>query len=260
MKSGRIVQRLRDHDWMAVAIEVLIVVVGVLIALQVSNWNDARKDSARGEDYLRRMDAELQGDVKMIARLSVFRHQVYDYGMATVAYAEHGTLYQGSAWKTVLAYYQASQVWPYRIPDTTFQEIRSNGELDLIRNPVLRNHVSSHYGNSSGSQVVEVLGVIPKYREDVRGMTPWAIQEYVWKHCYDGSTGNDQKLLDCPAPVTEAEAQAVLEQYRASPELTRELRFWMANVSTSLVLMGTIQTEAEGLDKEIQDELARHGK
>ncbi len=39
--------------------------------------------------------------------------------------------------------------------------------------------------------------------------------------------------------------------------MTRELRFWMANVSTSLVLMRTIQTEAEGLDKEIQDELAR---
>lgn len=259
MQSKRIVQRLKDHDWLAVVIEILIVVVGVLIALQVSNWNDERKDTARGRDYLRRMDAELQSDVKMIAAISVFRRQVYDYGMAAVANAEHGTLYQGSAWKTVLAYYQASQVWPYRIPDTTFQEIRSNGDLDLIRNPTLRNHVSSHYGNSSGSQVVEVLGVIPKYREDVRGLTPWAIQQYIWQHCYDALTGT-QRLLDCPAPVSEAEAQTVLEQYRASPELTRELRFWMANVSTSQILMLTIKTEAEDLDKEIQDELAKQAK
>ena len=259
MQAKRIVQRLKDHDWMAVAIEILIVVVGVLIALQVSNWNEARKDSARGDDYLRRMHAELQGDMKSIVDISTFRHQVYDYGMAAVAYAEHGTLYQGSAWKTLLAYYQASQLWPYRIPDTTFQEIRSNGELDLIRNAALRNRISSHYGNSSGSQVVEVLGVIPKYREDVRGMTPWAIQQYIWTKCYDANS-RKQQLLDCPSPVSEAEAQAVLDQYRASPELTRELRFWMANVSTSQFLMRTIRSEAEGLDKEIQNELARHGK
>jgi hypothetical protein len=258
MQSKRIVQRLKDHDWMAVAIEVSIVVVGVLIALQVSNWNDERKDSARGEDYLRRMDAELQGDVRIIADISTFRRQVYDYGMAAVANAERGTLYQDSAWKTVLAYYQASQVWPYRIPDTTFQEIRSSGELDLIRNPVLRNHISSHYGNSSGSQVVEVLGVIPKYREDVRGMTPWAIQQYIWQHCYE-ATSSTQRLLDCPAPVSEAEAQALLDEYRHAPELTRELRFWMANVSASQILTRTIKSEAAGLDKEIQDELARQG-
>ena len=159
----------------------------------------------------------------------------------------------------MLAYYQASQIWPYRIPDTTFQEIRSKGELDLIRDPALRKQVSSHYGNSSASQVVEVLGVIPKYREDVRGMTPWAIQQYIWTKCYDASS-RKQQLLDCPSPVSEAEAQAVLDQYRASPELTRELRFWMANVSTSQFLMHTIRSEADGLDKDIQDELARHGK
>ena len=259
MQSRRIVQRLKEQDWMAVAIEVLIVVVGVLIALQVSNWNDARKDSARGQDYLRRMHSDLRQDVDSIADISAFRRQVYDYGMAAMAYAEHGTPYQDSAWKTVLAYYQASQLWPYRIPDTTFQEIRSKGEMDLIRDPALRKQISSHYGNSSGSQVVEVLGVIPKYREDVRGMTPWAIQQYIWTQCYDASS-RKQQLLDCPSPVSEAEAQAVLDQYRASPELTRELRFWMANVSTSQFLMRTIRSEAEGLDKEIQNELARHGK
>jgi hypothetical protein len=259
MQSKRILQRLKEHDWVAVAIEILIVVVGVLIALQVSNWNDDRKDSARGRDYLRRMHADLRQDLDSIADISTFRRHVYDYGLAAMAYAEHGTLREDSAWKTVLAYYQASQLWPYRIPDTTFQEIRSSGELDLIRNPALRSHISDHYGNSSGSQVVEVLGVIPKYREDVRGMTPWAIQQYIWTKCYDTTT-RKQQLRECPSPVSEAEARALLDQFRQSPELTRELRFWMANVNTSQMLMGTIKTEAEGLDREIQDELAKRGK
>lgn len=259
MQSKRIVQRLKDHDWMAVAIEILIVVVGVLIALQVSNWNDDRKDSARGRDYLRRMQVDLRKDSNTISNISGFRRQVYDYGMVAMAYAEHGTLNQGSAWKTVLAYYQASQIWPYRKPDTTFQEIRSSGELDLIRNPALRSHISNHYGNGSNSQAVEVVGLVPQYREDVRGMTPWAIQQYIWQKCYDGYSGT-QQLLDCPSPVGEGEAQELLDQYRQSPKLTAELRFWMVNVNTSLIVMQGIKSEAEGLDKEIQDELARRGK
>ena len=257
MQLNRIAQRLRDRDWTSVAVELVIVVAGVFIALQVSNWNDARRDSARGEEYLRRMHAELLKDVDSIAKISVFWNQVHANGIAAVAYAEDGTLYRGSAWKTVLAYYQASQVWPYRKPDNTFQEILSSGEMALIRNATLRTRISDHYDNGAGSQVVEVLGLIPAYREDVRGMTPLKIQQYIWKHCYNGSSSGGQQLLDCPSPISEAEAQAVLVQYRQSPRLTNGLRFWMVNVGTGLMLMRTIASEAESLAQDINGELAR---
>jgi hypothetical protein len=179
---------------------------------------------------------------------------VRDYGDGAVAHAEQGVLVQGSAWKTLLAYYQASQLWPYRKPDVTFQEIQSSGDLLLIRDAQLRARIARHYSATSSSQVVEVLGLVPPYRERVRGMTPWKIQQYIWSSCYRAE-GSQQELLDCDAPVSEQASLAVIERYRQSPELTDELRFWMVNLHNGLLLMHDVQTDARALSADLQGEL-----
>lgn len=43
----RLAQSIRKQDWFAVVIETLIVVFGVLIGLQVNNWNEARTAAGR---------------------------------------------------------------------------------------------------------------------------------------------------------------------------------------------------------------------
>lgn len=251
-----LVGRLRQHDWTAVAIEVMIVVAGVFIGLQVSDWNESRKDAARGNEYLLRLHDELQQDAESLTLISRFWTQVGSHGAAALAYAEDGVLNQGSGWNTLLAYYQASQVWPYRKPDVTFQEILSTGSLLLIRNGELRAEVARHYSAGAGSQVTEVLGLIPRYREHVRGLVPWKIQQYIWTHCY-GSVGANQVLKECDSPVSEAEALAVLERMRHSPELTAELRFWMVNINNGLSLMRAIQAEAMQLARDVSSERDR---
>lgn len=255
MSLRTLVGRLRHHDWTAVAIELLIVVAGVFIGLQVNNWNEERREAARGDEYLRRLGFELRVDSNDIERISAFWKKVGDYGNEAIAYAEDGTLARGSAWQTLLAYYQASQVWPYRKSDVTFQEIRSNGDLLLIRDPQLRERISRHYSASAGSQVVEVLGLIPRYREDVRGMTPWKIQQYIWSNCY-GSERAAQVMKDCESPVSEADALAVVEKYRQSSTLTEELRFWMVNVANGRFLMAGVRTEVDKLADDVEKVLA----
>lgn len=256
MSLRTIAVRIKQHDWLAVAIELLVVVAGVFIALQVSNWNDDRKEAARGREYLQRLHDDMAQDVANLDTISGFWARVRDYGDGAVTYAEQGTLVQGSAWKTLLAYYQASQLWPYRKPDVTFQEIQSSGDLRLIRNAALRARIARHYSATAGSQVVEVLGLVPRYRERVRGMTPWKIQQYIWSNCYR-SKDADQELLDCDAPVSETESIAVIERYRQSPELTDELRFWLVNVNNGLQLMQGIQAEAQALSDDVERELGR---
>jgi hypothetical protein len=256
MSLRTLVLRLRERDWTSVIIEVLIVVVGVFIGLQVTNWNEDRKDTQRGNEYLQRLHDELLQDAAVLRDISAFWVRVGEYGTAALAYAEDGTLYQGSAWETLLAYYQASQVWPYRKPDVTFEEIRGSGNLLLIRDATLRARIASHYSASAGSQVVEVLGLIPRYREHVRGMTPWRIQRYIWSECY-ASDGAMQTVKDCASPVSEAEALGLLEAFRQSRDLTEELRFWMVNNYNGLVLMSSIEADAMALAQDIAGELRR---
>ncbi|WP_173196099.1 hypothetical protein [Parvularcula mediterranea] len=59
----RIATAARNQDWFTVFIETCIVVVGLLIGLQINNWNEARSDHAKADAFSER----LLGDV-MIAR------------------------------------------------------------------------------------------------------------------------------------------------------------------------------------------------
>lgn len=256
MAIGTLVRRLRAHDWIAVAIEVVIVVAGVFIALQVSNWNEERKDARRGDDYLGRLRDELHADVVMIARMTEFRRSVQAEGRAALAHAETGVLLEDSAWKTLRAYYQASQIWPYRKPAVTFEEIRSSGDLALIRDAALRARIAAHYSDNAGSGIAEVLQYLPAYRETVRGATPWAVQDYIWKNCYR-TEGQMQEMIDCPSPIPEAEAAAILGSFPQHPELLPQLRLWLATNQLGGILLEQVGIEADALATDIDAALPR---
>lgn len=61
---ARLAQRLRAQDWFAAAIEVAIVVLGVFLGFQVTQWNEERHDRSRERTYLLNVASDLHGDVK----------------------------------------------------------------------------------------------------------------------------------------------------------------------------------------------------
>jgi len=64
MVLSGMVHALREQNWLSVAIEVLIVVVGIVLALQFDNWNDDRKERGLEQIYLSRLAADIQGDIE----------------------------------------------------------------------------------------------------------------------------------------------------------------------------------------------------
>ncbi len=55
MQGLRWLVRLRRHNWTASLFELVIVVVGIVLALQVTNWNQDRLDRARADRYYHRI-------------------------------------------------------------------------------------------------------------------------------------------------------------------------------------------------------------
>ena len=56
----RIAEHLRKQEWTAIAIDFVIVVIGVFMGIQVANWNEARLEAQRERGYL----VALQGDFR----------------------------------------------------------------------------------------------------------------------------------------------------------------------------------------------------
>lgn len=247
MSLLKLAGRLRHHDWTAALIELIIVIVGILIALQVSNWNQDRLDRARGDSYYRRIRAELVADRQSVDVVQSFWKQVSAYGSAAITHSEKGTLVEGSNWKTVLAYYQASQIMPFQLEDTTFNEMRDSGDLALIADEKLRKRLADYYRLTGSGMVANILRHDPVYRMQIRGLTPSNLQEYIWTHCFRQLGGTNQELIDCPAPMPEDQAALVLEKFRNADQLLPNLRYWVSSLAVSNIVLESARKEAVSL-------------
>lgn len=56
----------RQQNWFAVAVEFLIVIVGVVIGFQINAWNAGRSEQAAAQAYLDRIAADLQADASRL--------------------------------------------------------------------------------------------------------------------------------------------------------------------------------------------------
>lgn len=254
MRIRRISAHLKEQNWVAVILDFVIVVIGVFVGLQVSNWNEARHDAVRGDEYLERIHSDLMTDVAALDRRSAFWADVADYGDAALDFAENGKLRNGSTWETLLAFYQASQIWSYTTSDGTYRELIAAGDLGLVSDPELRGSLADYYV-TGGRRLARLVDVIPAYREEVRGLTPMRVQRHIWAHCHRFLSDDRQELVDCDAPITQAEAQTILASYLESREAIKGLRFWMTNLSVTANLARLNQAEAKRLSTRVAKEI-----
>jgi hypothetical protein len=252
MALARLATRLRAHDWTAAAIELVIVVAGILIALQVSNWNDERHDRARADTYLRRLHEGLQADARSMDATLAFWRQVSAHGRDAMAHAETGQRVGDSNWRTALAWYQASQMMPFELDDTAFAEMRSNADLRLIASERLRSRLADYYRLTATGTRANLLRHDPVYRQQIRGVTPWAVQQYIWEKCFRQLEGTQQELIDCRAPISEEAAGALLDTYRGDAELLHNLRYWVSALKVSEIVIADARRNIATLDGEVE--------
>jgi hypothetical protein len=242
-----VTEHVRSQNWTAIWIDFLIVVLGVFVGIQVSNWNQGRRDSDRARGYLERVSTDLASDVLSLQRRREFWRDVIEHGHGAIRFAETGELVRGSAWKTVLAFYQASQIFPYVPVDTTYLEMRSAGEVSLIKDQGLRAALAQYYVTGTGLHADYLFRLVPEYRKLVRGLTPSIVSSHVWANCHAEAKMDEQRLIDCESPMPEADARAVLDVYLADPHLLAELRFWITNLEVAERLINVNETAARDL-------------
>ncbi len=252
----RFAQALKEQNWTSIAIEFVLLVLGVFLGIQVANWNEARVEDAKARAYLARVHGNFASDLQSIERREMFWRQVIGHGKHAIRYAETGELVDGSAWKTVLAFYQASQLWQWVTADSTYQEMRSGGELGLIRDQRLRDAMSSYY-LENGSGTAYLFAMQPEYRKIVRGLTPQIVADHIWTQCWLQPSPTEQQLPDCDSPISEAEAQSVLDGYLKHATLLPELRFWVANQGVALNVIGNYKPILQSMMAREQSETAR---
>ena len=232
MTLRRVIDHFRRQEWTAIAIDFVIVVVGVFVGIQVSNWNAARIDKARAHAYLERIRADLNADLANYGDRLAFWGRVLEYGAKGLSYAEKGDAGDQTQWDLLLAYFQASQVAEFFTTRTTYDELQSGGELGLISDLDLRDGLAQYYTNAGNPALTER----PAYRMHVRGVIPLDVQLYIWGNCYHSDASGRQQFVDCTSPIDGPRAAEIVDAIRGDAALMSELRYWMSTMHVASLI------------------------
>ncbi len=238
MIRRRIMGHLREQQWIAVGIELVIVVLGVFIGLQASNWNQERASARQGAIFAERLKADLRHEDWVYQLLIDYNRQVLKSAGQAVSALEGKTTLSDEA--LLVSAYRATQ---YKQPlrrRSTYDELISTGTIGLILDEKLRDTAMRLYNVATMDNMARE-GRESRYREAFRMALPNEVQRALAKNCGDryiepGDYGAIASVLDYPCR-TELSGQAISEAarvLRSTPTLVPLLRLRIADIETRI--------------------------
>jgi len=234
------------QDWTAVAVELVIVVLGVFIGTQVSNWNADRLEQIDN----RRMLGALRPEIANMVANFGSTYTYYDTGrrFADTALAGWRGDVAVSERAFVVAALQASQIYYTGLNNASWSQIYGSDRLRSIDDPALRQDLSLLMTTDYSAMEHELF---TQYRQHVREIIPADVQEAIQGQCGDRTMPGTLNRLVLPPSCTlrypEVRIAAAAAALRAHPELVGELNWHLAAIATYRQNFGTVDTTAKDL-------------
>ena len=141
----RLANAIRDQNWFTVVIEFLIIVVGIFVGLQVDEWNETRKDRISERRYLERIYDDLTADIADIEDSIEVAKGRRAMGKLLLRVLDEPELASADPLAFIRAIEQAGYTRSPTINDYTFEELKSDGKLGIIRDEELRSALTGYY-------------------------------------------------------------------------------------------------------------------
>ena len=233
MILSRITQALRQQNWIAVALELVIVVVGVFIGMQVSNWNAMQAEKRLGRAYTERLREDLMKD------LAAHRAVITYYTAVQESVEQANALLQdprADAKLLVMHAYRASEIVNAPRTGATWEEVVSSGDTGLLPRAALDSGLADYFAGDSMRDVYDRMRESP-YRSRVRATLPLEVQRAIRAGCSDVNVGSVAQIgfvAECVIAADERALRDAAAALRADPLIAAELRAQYSNVVSSL--------------------------
>lgn len=184
MLLRRIIEHVRTQNWTAVALDFFIVVVGVFIGTNVTNWNDARQLQERSQEYVMRLLSDLEIEYEYAKSINEYYATAREASVVAFDGLTGRSKYDD---RTILINaFRATQYQWYETRRAAYDELVSSGDLGLIRDPKLRDIAVRYYGNSSTAyELMQYNGQHSEYRRLFEQIVDPNIRSALHNECGD---------------------------------------------------------------------------
>ncbi len=249
-----VTKHVKDQNWFAVIVDLVIVVIGVFIGIEVANWNTDRAGAKKAQVLIQRLSSDLGNDIETITALLDYHAVVRKYAVTAIDGLNGDKTVSDE--QLVIAAYQTSQIseaWTYR---STYNELLSTGQVELINSDELKTLIFAYYTDDWTEQ--SLLETVAPYREYIRGILPFLIQDTIRSECGDtiilvASTFAAALPDSCDLQLPDELFSETAAYLRSQPDVLVKLRYQIAVYESQVVTLINFREEASKLRTAIQE-------
>ena len=144
MLLRRVTQHVKAQNWFAVALDFAIVVAGILIAFQITNWNEERAENNLKSLVEKRLIADFEIiDQELDAAVERMERQLINMEVWRQA-LRRGSTVEGEKESILNGMAYGASYPSFTSRSATYQELQTSGRLDLIANEKFRVALSKY--------------------------------------------------------------------------------------------------------------------
>jgi hypothetical protein len=247
----RLAVNFKEQNWfaVAVAIELVVVVAGVFIGIEVSNWNAGRLQHDAARTYVIRLREDLAENIADLQTRKAYYRQVRSHGLAALAAMDRPPASLGPQF--LIDAYEGSQIITRIVGKNTYDEILSVGAINSFADVSVRKQLAFYFLSLRNSEIA--LSYIPPYRETLRRHMPYGVQHAITTQCPEkvmvigddsfGAKLAERCTIDLPvASVATAVAEVDI------PEVRLDLNRCLADLDLKMLMFDRVIARAKALD------------
>jgi len=194
----RLAQNLKQQHWTAIGIELVIVVLGVFIGMQVSNWNEERRDHALAQQYLGRLREDFVLSIKGAEANIGYLDEQAQLASLMLDRLRECRLDESQRADFASGVYLLGRLEPQILTRGTIDELRSTGRIGIISSIKLRQALANIVQKQERS--AQVFGFVLARRTAQLAYVD-ARSTFLVPQERSGTShpGTDQVLFDFPA-------------------------------------------------------------
>tara|TARA_R110002073_G_scaffold126703_1_gene271618 strand:+ start:10019 stop:10798 length:780 start_codon:yes stop_codon:yes gene_type:complete len=228
MILARLSRAIRQQNWFAVVLEFVIVIAGVVIGFQVTEWNSQRKAVARADILTARLIEDLRDEQWRVEGNAIYNAQVSDNAQRAIDALEGRRTVDDET--LVVEAFRATQIFSFPIIRTTYEELVATGAIDLITDSALLVAAVEYY--ETGSENLSFQDRDRTYRHAFFRLSDRALYDALSANCAEprtlgiGDFTTLPEILDFPCDIEgqDEAIAAMAERLRSTPELLPLLR------------------------------------
>lgn len=224
--------------------EIILVVIGILIALQVNNLNEAWKEQRLIDLYQDRLVEDIIGDLNAVQMRIRYYETVRSYAEKALnflnEYESKSSYLEIDAdilEDAIIAFMLASNKWTYIPGKNTYDDLTSNGKIHLLGDIDERQIVVDYYRELN--QKMSYWEVPLSYQRTIRSLIHNDLQEAILASCesFTGSPIMSGTLeRECRVDLNPKLVHSSLYQILKEKELAKSLTYLISHYRTSLKL------------------------